>query len=402
MVSFFLPMHLQVLAVFGGSSYFVVRSFQSGGKVETGKLAWAFFLGSFYLLYLMALPFTGPQFGAVIHRFCESRVSILLFPIVFALISPALIELILGELAFLVHSCLFVCLLANGAFAVALYTKSPIFIPYGMPADGFHGFSHVDYRVFFERFNGYHPTYMSMMLVFSMCILFFHSSHLKRVDKYAMFYALLLCALALVAKSPLIAMGLIFVHFTWLKRKSLKQYKWPLAGTILLVVLSYLLLPSVSQRINEMFLHSTATGNGNFADNSVNERKMIWNVDTGMLSHYWLAGCGPGRLLHLLKVRYLFYSLQFGRDVNSFDPHNEYLYQWLSFGIIGIIAFVSVLTKHFINAIRRKEYAYLYLMLILGITFFTESILARQHGVVFYAFFSSLFFYRFTKKEYSA
>jgi O-antigen ligase len=75
------------------------------------------------------------------------------------------------------------------------------------------------------------------------------------------------------------------------------------------------------------------------------------------------------------------------------DPHNEYFVEWLSFGILGIALLVAILAVQFIKAVRTKNYLYLYLLIVLSTTFFTETVLSLQRGVMLYAVFTSLMFY---------
>ena len=391
MVSFFLPMQLQVLALFASCIYFIVRAIRSKDKIHAGNFLWALLLGAGYLLYILAIPFTSAAYSEVLGKLCEYRVSYLLLPIACAAIPRAKLQSIIDEFPFFVYCCVVVCLAANIAFAACLLTKSSIFTVYDMPAGGFRDVSHVTYRRFFEAFTGHHPTYISMYLVFGVGILL-HKA-MNRNMKYLLFYSMLALLLPLLAKSPIVALFIIFAHTAWLRRKALMQYKWIFVGILAVVVLSYLFVPFVSQRVNEMGGFSGTSLKRDVTDNSIHERKVILSVDMGMLHQYWLGGTGPGRLMHQLKLRYYFYSLYYGRDFGVFDPHDEYLYQWLSFGIFGFLLFAGALLTHLITSLKAKDYLYFYLLLVLMVTFFTESVLTVQHGLIFYSFFASLFFF---------
>ena len=393
MVSFFLPMQLQPLVAFAMCFYFIYRTFRSKERPPVTNYVWALFLGAIYIMYVLAIPFTPAKYSEVLSKLCEYRLSYLLLPIVFASISPQKIHIILGELAWFVYCCFVVCVATNLAFVACLLTKSSFFLQFGMPPGGFRDVSHVTYRIFFEVFTGHHPTYISMYLVFAISVLLLKGERMNRKLKYALFYSMLIFLLPLLAKSPLVALMLIFMHTAWLRRKSLMQYKWMFAGVLLVLVLSYLFVPFVSQRVNEMGGFSNTSVTKDVTDNSIHERKMILSVDLGMLKQYWISGAGPGKLMYLLKIRYFFYSIYYGRNISSFDPHNEYLYQWLSFGLIGIILFAGALLTHLFTSIRKRNHLYLYFLMIVMITFFTESVLTVQHGIIFYSFFASLFFF---------
>ncbi len=388
MLSFFLPMQVQVVALFLSSAYFIFRTFEDNEKTPVRNYGLALMIGSLYLLYLVGIPFTPSNYRHVTQTLCEYKLSYLLLPIVYAAISSEKIKVIIKELKWFVYCSLGICLIANGWFIMK----------FAFAPEGFHGVNHVTYRIFFEDLTGIHPTYISMYLVFGIGVLLMRSIEMNRTLKYILFYSSLAFLLPLLAKSPLIALVLMFLHMAWLRRKRLGQYKWIFFGVVAMMVLSYLFVPFVSQRVNEMAGIGTSLKE-NVTDNSIHERKMILAVDLGMVKRYWVTGCGPGRLLYLLKQKYFFYSLYYGRDVNSFDPHNEYFYQWISFGLAGIGLFLLALGMHIFRAIRNRDNLYIYLLLVLGITFFTESVLATQHGLLFYAFFSSLLFFCKQKAE---
>ena len=381
MLSFVLPMQIQIIALFAPFIYFIFRTFQVKEHVPVSNYLWGIFLGTTYLFYLFALTTTPPAYINVVHQLCEYRLSYLLIPVLFSIISPQKTEIIYKELCWFVYFSIAACLITNISFIVT-YSRLP---------QGFKGVTHVAYRIYFEEFCGLHPTYMSMYLALSAGILFTATKISSRL-KYLLFYVMLALLLPLLAKSPLIALALMLAHQAWLRRHTLWQYKWIFAGMLGVLALSYLFIPFVSQRIQEM---SGLSGGvqGNINDNSVYVRKMIWEVDSTMARHFWLTGCGPGRIMQLLKIRYFFYSLHYGYNVNSYDPHNEYFYQWISFGLTGILFFIATLLIHFYNALKKRQHLYFYALLILIITSFTESVLTTQHGLIFYSFFTALFFF---------
>lgn len=382
MLSFFLPMHVQVLAIFPGCAYFIYRTISDKQSTPGRNYAIALMLGLVYILYLFAPFFTPPGHVQLANGLRETRVGFLLLPLVFAAISWEKLQGIFNQLLYFVYFSVATCIATNFWFA----------LKFALSPGGFSGVNHVTYRIFFEEVTQIHPTYISMYLVFSIGILLTNATQLNRVLKYALFYTLVVLLLPLLAKSPLLALGVIMLHAAWLKRKELMRYKWLFAGVVVVMAASYLFIPFVSQRVNEM-AGITASVKQNVTDNSIHERKMILEADWDMIKRYWLWGCGPGRVRYILKIKYLFYSLYYGRDVGAFDPHNEYFYHWLSFGVAGIVLFLFSLVIHFRSAIKRNQYLYLYLLLTMCITFFTESVLATQRGVILWAFFTSLLYF---------
>jgi len=386
MVSFFLPMKVQTFVVMAIGVYFAVRVFAAREAVPRSNYVWAAVLGGGYLLYLLSIPLTPDAYRHRLVMICGEKVSYLLMPFLFAIISPFFGGYIRRQMAWFAYACLVVCLVANGIIGYDHFLLGA----------GGHTLSHVDYRTTFHHITGMHPTYMAMYLGFSICILLFQQGAANRMNsvvRYVVMYLLLICFLALLAKSPLLALIIIFLHYAYVHRASLYKYKLVFVGLLVAVIAAWLFIPFFSQRINETFQffgHNKAT---NVTDNSVSARKLIWSVDTGLLKNYWLTGIGPGRLYQALHERYFFYSMTSDIVVPYYDPHNEYFSEWLCFGLIGIVILITTLMIYLVRAIRNKDHLSLYLMMILYITFFTETVLSTQHGIMFYAIFMGLFFF---------
>jgi len=386
MLCVFLPQRLQVIAAIGTSVYFVFRTLVMGYRPQRRDMLVALLLGSSYFLYLAAAALTDAPFRTAAFRVTERVTSLALLPVVFAIISRPFSAIIAGQLRYFVYGCLIVCIMGNADF---LYHH--VIVDKGMIP-----LSHVRYRMIFEPFTGIHPTYMGVYLSFAICIVMviWHPLHKwERVVMYLTLYTLLLFLLALFAKSPLLALVAIAAHFLYHNRAMLRQYLLPAGIMGAVVAGAFAFIPFVRQRAVEMLGLFGSTGNENITQNSVHTRRLIWDTDVSVLHHYWLTGVGPGRLLQALHQRYFFHSLYRGYAVGYFDPHSQYFSHWLSFGISGIILLVVVLLLHFGRAITMANRLYLYLLIILAVTFFTETFLLRQHGVLFYAIFTSLFFF---------
>jgi len=69
--------------------------------------------------------------------------------------------------------------------------------------------------------------------------------------------------------------------------------------------------------------------------------------------------------------------------------HNQYLTFWVSFGVIGFIAFLTLLVAPFAQG--QMTYLYMAFMIIAFLSCLTEDTLETQAGVTFFAFFYGLF-----------
>jgi hypothetical protein len=385
MMCLFLPERLQVIVVIAISAWFVYRTIATKQLPPTRIYLWALVLGVFYLQHILSVPLTDATHKYELMKVCERKLSLLLMPVIFAFITPAFGAVIRRELIYFVYACFISCALANADY---LYH-------YFFVNGGLHHLSHEEYRDIFENFTGIHPTYMGFYLAFSICILLLAKVATKRerVLKYIAIYVLLFLFLTLLAKSPIIGLALVGIHYAYLQRRELPKFKGMFAGLIAMIAGVYIFVPFVRQRVGEIFSYFGIGKAGSTVDNSVYIRKLIWDVDTGLIRRYWLTGVGPGRMLSLLHYRYFFYSISNRFFVGYYDPHNEYFAAWLSFGILGIIVMLVVLIIHTVRAVKAKDLLYMYLLILFFVTFMTETMLNRQQGVLFYAIFTSLFFF---------
>lgn len=382
----FLPDKLQALVAVGAAVYFVLRTINRKERAPKDNFKAALALAGTWALYIGAALMTTDEHRRQAFMMSERTLSLLLFPFAFAAMSQYFRQLIAGQLRYFVYGCLVVCAMGIADFFYHHFIVDGGNVP----------MSHVALRNIFETFTGIHPTYMGVYLGFALCItgiMWEPASHRDMWLKNITIYTLLLFLLSLFAKSPIIALGIIAVHFLYERRGQLRRFAVPGIALLLVVAAASVFIPFVRQRAGEMLGLFGKPTEQNITQNSVHIRRLIWNTDVTLLKHYWLTGIGPGRLLDALHQRYFFHSLYRGYWVGYFDPHNQYFAHWISFGVSGILVLVATLLFQFRRAIAAGNRLYLYLLIIISVTFFTETMLARQQGVMFYAIFTGLFFF---------
>ncbi len=388
-VCIFLPAHLQVFVAIGTCGWFIFRTVQLRQWPHKVQLAAAMLLGSGYFLYLIGAFLSPPQYRHYAFLLVERMASLLAMPVVFAFIAQQFRLLIVNQFRFFVYGCLL----------VATYGHLWFVWHYVLHPQPQMALSHVLFRNSFEDATGIHPTYMGVYLVFALCITAITWQPVGRQVwvRYAMLAVLLVYTLSLFAKSPLMALGGIMLAFLWQQRKQLGTYKVPAIILAGVGVGATLLIPFIRQRAAEMLGLFHQSPSDNLIQNSVHMRRLIWNTDVTLLQHYWLGGVGPGRVLQALHQHYFFHSLYRGYSVGYYDPHSQYFAFWLAFGIVGILVFVGMLLAQVRNALLHRNVLYGCLLVVLVITFFTETMLARQQGVLFYGIFTALLFFTGSK-----
>ena len=75
----------------------------------------------------------------------------------------------------------------------------------------------------------------------------------------------------------------------------------------------------------------------------------------------------------------------------TYNYHNQYAQIMAESGIIGFLILIIFLFLNFKNAYLSLNYTFIYISFILIVTFFTESFLWVQRGLIFTTIFTSLF-----------
>jgi O-antigen ligase len=283
----------------------------------------------------------------------------------------------------------------GGALMTALYGNAMILYEQVSIQSSF-AMNHVAYRIAFERLTQIHPTYFGMYVCFAIAILWVYGAHFfkHRLWLSIVIQLLLLIALLLLMpKAAILALCLLFVYAMLFLFKTSRSKKIYLSLLLICgLSLFYRAIPVAHQRIDEVFFFAE-NNSPDVINNSMNMRRLIFQEDLSLLKKNWLLGLGPIQLQEQLNLFFYLSSFYAGQALGSYNTHNEYLNQWLSFGLIGALLFIFVLCKHYRKAFTTKNTLYLFLLIILSVTFFTENVLSRQHGVVFFSLFTSLFFF---------
>lgn len=388
MVSFFLPLRVQVFVLIPICVFFAVRDVITNGFPKTVTVGATILFVSFYLLYLLYLPFTPKTFQPEVLFQLEQKASILLMPIVFILITDKTRALIFQQLWLFVVACVISCFMGNVFY---LIYHSADTVP-----------SHVAYRLFFEGATGIHPTYMGMYICLSISWLLYTHHWADKLRGWVVavcFIVMLLFLFALLPKVLIIALFAILLHFLIVDKATGQKKIIVSVALLLAIIITVLFIPFSTQRLAEIWKPSHIEHGKALVDNSMDMRKLIWKIDMTVLQNNWVLGVGPGQTPTKLHEQYFLYSIIIKYPLGTFDTHNQYINQWIGFGVFGILLFLSILTLHFYKAVKTKNSLYLYLLFILCVTFSTENVLSNQHGVVFYAFFTMLFFYTSSKDE---
>ena len=132
--------------------------------------------------------------------------------------------------------------------------------------------------------------------------------------------------------------------------------------------------------------------------NSTVERLIIWKASLSLIRHNFIFGVGTGDVNDGLMKEYKERNFQAGlkKHLNS---HNQFFQTFIALGITGVTILVLMILFPLILSLKRRDYRYFLFIMIIALNLAFESLFETQSGIVFYAFFNTLFFCTMQKKE---
>jgi O-antigen ligase len=127
---------------------------------------------------------------------------------------------------------------------------------------------------------------------------------------------------------------------------------------IFLPLLAYSTIPSLQNRINYAIWDLSHYAKDESFQKSDSERiislQMAWQV----VKEHPILGVGSGDLMHSIEEKY---AVQYP-DFKVKEPHNNFLFVWLSTGLLGLMAFLF----SFLYPLFCKKYSYRYVCIVCG------------------------------------
>ncbi|HHW59777.1 MAG: O-antigen ligase family protein [Bacteroidales bacterium] len=244
-----------------------------------------------------------------------------------------------------------------------------------------------------------HPTYFSIYIIVSLFGLIYlqHKRFIKLpkwlIICYIIFSILLIIFLSSTAAILFFLFSIVFFLIFYFYKK-LK----PLIATIFIItilLISFITIkyiPFKTINLKEtientiLFLNNPkeCTQSKEFIESSNEKRLILWKLSWEKFKENPL-GYGVGSAGDVYRDVYQKYEL------DSFiepllDSHNQYLRIALEMGIIGLLAYLSILITFIVKAIKQKKYLLLFVLISLIYFGLFESVLQRQSGVIFFVY----------------
>ncbi len=311
----------------------------------------------------------------------QTKLPLLLFPVFLSTIDYSKRE----NTAFVMLSFMTGCLLAGLiCFCNAIY----IWL-----TTGENHFFYIEFSIFM------HPSYFALYLNFILCYIYqklIFEDGVKYVKTPAAVFILFFInglILMLSSKAGIFTAGLvqlIMLIASSIRRKKSRKVISIFLGVALFYFLFYkVILPDGYERI--AYSERIVMGKPilNTASESSSLRLLIWKSSLPLVKKSFLYGTGTGdvknELLNAYKTNGI--TAAFEKELNA---HNQFLQTVLAIGLPGLILLLFSLVLPFFEGIRKKKYLLYMFPLIMAFNLLFESMLERQAGVVFFAFFATL------------
>lgn len=405
---------LTILLLFVAIVYHIVNDNKE--KIVLKNRKRCLLLISPFLVLLLSLIYSNDFLGGV--NDIVKMLSMLVFPIIWILgakdfINSKIINYIthvfFGSVLVLVLFQLYKCILNYNTLIAPLTSEE---IKY----NGLSDFSFISeeitrtikvrrFRKFSSMIIDSHPTYQGLWGVFSIYLMIKESLKKNKVVFRILYisgaFIIFLWILFLSTRAPILS-GFIGLVIVILLSSKIKYKITNLLGLILILCFSVMFFKPLNTRLKEFFNTGVKIVNMNnkAADfNSTNVRWGIYFCDFLLAKEQPFLGYGIGDVQDKLtecqtsRLNAKIYSW------NKYNSHNQYFNFILSSGIIGLLVFLYVLFKTFKVSILYKNFTYMFFLIIMSLVFMTENVLSRNDGVLFYAYFNTLYFFNLIKNE---
>lgn len=266
---------------------------------------------------------------------------------------------------------------------------------------------------------GFHSTYFSLYIIFSILIIvqYLFKNRISTLEKIfvLLIVTFFLVFLFLLASRIILASLCIMLLVLFIKILIDKKIQLIYVFYIAVFCIGSVFFVSKNEyfknRANEVFSINTLDLIGSNNENGITQRVFFWKNAVEIIKRSPLIGFGTGDVNTQFDKQYdklllenpnyplsVIAAINFFKNEN-YNAHSQYLQILISFGIIGLLIFLAYLFNLLLVSIRNKNPLYLTFLLITMLVFFTESVLERHYGIVFFTFFNSLFLFHSPDKN---
>ncbi len=340
---------------------------------------WSNFIlnSSLLVIYVISLSYTDDlDYG---FRKIGTSSGILIFPLIFSLMSKECIKYILERR----YRLMWLFIIATVLLCVGAFIK--FMTQFSFNDTILHYVNIIRSDIYGWKI---HPIYLSMHIGISMIFSLFllkNGTDLKKTVALIILNAVMIFFLmVMIKKGPIIAFILVMAFLTLVFRNRKLYIVSAIAAAS--IIGTIIVSPKVQARFSELL---QVQNSDHEMTNSTNIRYSIYQCAVKILPKAGILGYGIGDGKdELIKC----YEEDAGfLAANRYNSHNQYLGIILYVGYFGLVLFSLFLLYHLLRAFSRKNYLLVSIMLFYCIVMFSENILERENGVLFFTFFINLF-----------
>jgi len=342
----------------------------------------------FYLLYVAGLIYTNDMGRGLFDL--EVKLSLFIFPV---LLLSGSVNIRKIELNKILKS------FVTGCWVVTVFLISRAIFFYLQT----HEISKLTYTSL-----SYHtsPSYLAMYLNFSVMIIFLNffdeiKSKIFRFITVILFLFFVGFIVLLSSKSGVLMLlfSMIFMFFYLLLRKKYMAVAIMTFVSMLMIVFVIKYARVTIERIKTAI--DVSVNYNNIASNSeesTSERILIWEASSNVIKRNPVIGVGTGDVKQELITEYKNEGISFAIE-KSLNAHSQYFQTGIAIGLLGLLVLILSLFIPLYFAFKNKSWIYVFFLFLFIINLLFESMLERQAGVVFYAFFNALLFVNLKKTD---
>ncbi|MDD2635811.1 MAG: O-antigen ligase family protein [Bacteroidales bacterium] len=190
-----------------------------------------------------------------------------------------------------------------------------------------------------------------------------------------------------------ILFAIVFLIYAMSKKKfSIKQL---VIISVFFVIVSSVLLsaPTPRARFYNLFKVGLDFANNNSKSQESNSLRFE-AINAGLhviYDNFWF-GVGTGDIATEMSNYYKANDVQ-GAYIQHISPHNQFIRTFAMYGIVGFVLLVMVFVMMLQKAIKTRNLLFGFWTLFMIVLFAVEDMLMIQDGIVYFAFFSSLFLF---------
>ena len=316
-------------------------------------------------------------------KLAETSAALVLFPIGFSLIEGSRGPLLRNRMMDLFSwSALALAIWANGHILISAQAW-PAMSEASVPFSQY-------YRSTFAIATVVHAPFAAYWFFTASLFQIHRSLQHEHIFRWRMVFAsaLVVAGVLIGSRLPIIAFAIAFASLLLFHFNTRKALGWIFGGAVALGVM-VLALPGSRDRAIEAY-STLSSKTGVHSINSVSVRSPILQCSLQLLEDHWIIGMGQTAVQPALDACYTDQQRSFLAD-GSYSTHDQALHWWLSFGILGLAAFVLLFGYSLRAAFHRRDAIHFTFVLFILLCCLTENVLARQWGVVLFACFNSLF-----------